>query len=144
MRSLTLFGGYLNRRDATAAAFTADGWFRTGDVAAIEEDGAHRIIGRASVDLIKSGGYRIGAGEVEDALLSHPAVSEAAVVGLPDADLGQVVTGFVVASGVGEAELIEHVAQRLSVHKRPRRVMLVPELPRNGMGKVMKTALLQG
>ncbi|HEY7174692.1 MAG TPA: AMP-binding protein, partial [Micromonosporaceae bacterium] len=76
-----LFDGYLGRPDATAASFTDDGWFRTGDIATIDDDGMHRIVGRASVDLIKSGGYRVGAGEVEDALLAHPAVEDAGVVG---------------------------------------------------------------
>lgn len=78
----TLFDGYLNRPDADAATRTPDGWFRTGDVATVDPDGWHRIVGRAATDLIKSGGYRIGAGEVEDALLAHPGVREAAVVGI--------------------------------------------------------------
>ena len=67
-----LFDGYLNRPEATAAAFGADGWYRTGDVAVIDGDGMHRIVGRESVDLIKSGGYRVGAGEIETALLGPP------------------------------------------------------------------------
>ncbi|MET7395747.1 AMP-binding protein [Dactylosporangium sp. NPDC005572] len=119
-----------------------DEWFRTGDLATIAPDGWHRIVGRASTDLIKSGGYRIGAGEVEDALLAHPAVREAAVVGTPDADLGEIVTAWVVADGVGERDLIEFVAGHLSVHKRPRAVRFVAELPRNAMGKVQKTRLM--
>ncbi|WP_238013482.1 AMP-binding protein [Dactylosporangium sp. AC04546] len=119
-----------------------DEWFRTGDLATIAPDGWHRIVGRASTDLIKSGGYRIGAGEVEDALLAHPAVREAAVVGTPDADLGEIVTAWVVADGVGERDLIEFVAGHLSVHKRPRSVRFVAELPRNAMGKVQKTRLM--
>ena len=97
-----LFRGYLGRPEATAAAFAADGWFRTGDIATIDGGGMHRIVGRASVDLIKSGGYRIGAGEVEDALLAHPGVREAAVVGMPHDDLGQEVVAFVVADGVND------------------------------------------
>lgn len=138
----TLTDGYLNRPEADAASFTADGWFRTGDVATIAPDGTHRIVGRASTDLIKSGGYRIGAGEVEGALLAHPGVREAAVVGAPHADLGQEVVAYVVADpGVEPAELTDFVATTLSVHKRPRRVVLVPELPRNAMGKVQKTLL---
>ena len=72
MRTPTLFDGYLNRPDATAEAFEADGWYRTGDAAVIDAGGMHRIVGRESVDLIKSGGYRIGAGEVETVLLGHP------------------------------------------------------------------------
>ncbi|WP_405016498.1 acyl-CoA synthetase [Kitasatospora sp. NBC_00070] len=139
----TLFTGYLNRPDADAEAWTADGWFRTGDVATIGPDGFHRIVGRASVDLIKSGGYRIGAGEVEAALRDHPAVADAAVVGAPDQDLGQAVVAYVIADGpVTGDQLTAFVAERLSVHKRPRRVVLVAELPRNAMGKVLKKQLL--
>ncbi|MGH3713483.1 MAG: AMP-binding protein [Micromonosporaceae bacterium] len=141
VRGPTLFSGYLGRPEATAACYTADGWFRTGDVAVREADGTHRIVGRASTDLIKSGGFRIGAGEVEDALLSHPGVSEAAVVGVPHNDLGQEIVAYVVASGVTADALIDHVATTLSVHKRPRRVVLLDSLPRNAMGKVQKQQL---
>lgn len=137
----TLFLDYLGRPDATAASRTEDGWFRTGDVARIGADGWHRIVGRASTDLIKSGGYRIGAGEVEDVLLGHPAVREAAVIGTPHPDLGQQVTAYVVADGVTGDELTEFVARELSVHKRPRVVNLVDTLPRNAMGKVQKNLL---
>ncbi|MGC5333984.1 acyl-CoA synthetase [Micromonospora sp. DT62] len=137
----TLFDGYLNRPDADAASRTPDGWFRTGDVATVDPDGWHRIVGRASTDLIKSGGYRIGAGEVEDALLAHPGVREAAVVGTPHPDLGQQVTAYVVGDGVDGAELIDFVARHLSAHKRPREVRLVDALPRNALGKVQKTRL---
>jgi len=100
VRTPTLFDGYLNRPDATAEAFEADGWYRTGDAAVIDDAGMHRIVGRESVDLIKSGGYRIGAGEVETVLLGHPGVTEAVVVGVPDEDLGQRIVAFV----VGDAE----------------------------------------
>ena len=139
----TIFDGYLNRPDATAEAFDADGWYRTGDAAVIDGDGMHRIVGRESVDLIKTGGYRVGAGEVETALLGHPGVAEAAVVGLPDDDLGQRIVAFV----VGDAEpdvLINYVAEQLSVHKRPREVRVVDSLPRNAMGKVLKKELAGG
>ncbi len=141
VQGTTVFSGYLGRPEATAASFTHDGWFRTGDMAVIEPDGTHRIVGRASTDLIKSGGYRIGAGEVENALLAHPAVREAAVIGIPDDDLGQRIAAFVVADGVTEAELIDFVARGLSVHKRPRSVRFVNALPRNAMGKVRKDQL---
>ncbi|WP_431956663.1 acyl-CoA synthetase [Nocardia lijiangensis] len=145
VRGPMLFDGYLNRPDATAESWTDDGWFETGDVAAIDADGFHRIVGRESVDLIKSGGYRIGAGEIETALLGHPEVAEAAVVGLPDEDLGQRVVAFVVLRGEPgaaiEKELIDHVAEQLSVHKRPREVRVVAALPRNAMGKVQKKQL---
>jgi fatty acid CoA ligase FadD36 len=103
----------------------------------------HRIVGRESVDLIKSGGYRIGAGEIETALLGHPGVVEVAVVGLPDEDLGQRIVAFVVGSARSD-DLIDFVAQQLSIHKRPREVRLVDSLPRNAMGKVVKTELMSG
>jgi fatty acid CoA ligase FadD36 len=143
VRTPTMFDGYLGRPEATAACWTPDGWFRTGDVATIGPDGWHRILGRASVDLIKSGGYRIGAGEIEAALLTHPGVGEAAVVGEPDPDLGQRIVAYVVADGVDAATLESHVAQALSVHKRPRRIVFLAELPRNALGKVQKTRLGQ-
>jgi fatty acid CoA ligase FadD36 len=140
IRSHTMFDGYLNLPDATAEAFDADGWFRTGDAAVIDGGGMHRIVGRESVDLIKSGGYRIGAGEIETVLLGHPGVTEAAVVGVPDADLGQRIVAFIVGDAQ-PAELINYVAEQLSVHKRPREVRIVESLPRNAMGKVLKKEL---
>ena len=143
VRGPMMFDGYLNRPEATAEAFEPDGWYRTGDVAVVDSEGMHRIVGRESVDLIKSGGYRVGAGEIETSLLGHPGVQEAAVVGLPDEDLGQRIVAFVVGSAELKAdELINYVAQELSVHKRPREVRIVDALPRNVMGKVLKKQLL--
>ncbi|OMC54057.1 acyl-CoA synthetase [Mycobacterium sp. IS-2888] len=143
VRGPMMFDGYLNRPEATAEAFDPDGWYRTGDVAVVDDAGMHRIVGRESVDLIKSGGYRVGAGEIETSLLGHPGVQEAAVVGLPDEDLGQRIVAFVVASSELKADdLISHVAGELSVHKRPREVRIVDALPRNAMGKVLKKRLL--
>lgn len=141
VRGSTLCDGYLGRPDADAAVRLAGGWFRTGDVATIGPDGRHRIVGRAATDLIKSGGFRIGAGEVEEALLAHPAVREAAVVGVPDDELGQRVTAYVVADGAAERELIDFVARQLAVHKRPRRIHFLDALPRNALGKVQKSRL---
>jgi fatty acid CoA ligase FadD36 len=145
VRGPMLFDGYLGRPQATAETWTDDGWFSTGDLAAVDEHGFHRLVGRASTDLVKSGGYRIGTGEVEAVLLDHPAVEEVAVVGLPDDDLGQRVAAFVVLAGPGRAgmddELVTLVASRLSWHKRPRQVVFVDALPRNAMGKVQKTQL---
>jgi fatty acid CoA ligase FadD36 len=140
VRGPMLFDGYLNRPEATAEVVDADGWYRTGDVAVIAADGMHRIVGRESVDLIKSGGYRIGAGEIETALLGHEGVEEVAVVGLPDDDLGQRIVAFVVGSAAPDS-LIDYVAQQLSAHKRPREVRIVDALPRNAMGKVVKAKL---
>jgi len=143
VRGPMLFDGYLNLPEATAAALGDDGWYRTGDVAVVDSGGMHRIVGRESVDLIKSGGYRVGAGEVETALLGHDGVAEVAVVGMPDDDLGQRIVAFVVGSAEPEA-LIDFVAGQLSAHKRPREVRIVDALPRNAMGKVMKKELTQG
>ncbi|MFE4458790.1 acyl-CoA synthetase [Nocardia tengchongensis] len=145
VRGPMLFDGYLGKPEVTAENYTADGWFKTGDVAVIDAEGFHRIVGRESVDLIKSGGYRIGAGEIETSLLGHPAVAETAVIGVPDEDLGQRIVAYVVLrDGAGEGiaeELIAHVAGELSVHKRPREVRVVTALPRNAMGKVQKKLL---
>jgi fatty acid CoA ligase FadD36 len=141
IRGATMFDGYLNLPEKTAESYRDTGWFVTGDSATIGPDGFHRIVGRSSIDIIKCGGYKIGAGEVESALLSHPAVAEAAVVGMPDDDLGERIVAFVVGDVTAPNELIDHVATVLSVHKRPREIRVVDSLPRNAMGKVQKTLL---
>lgn len=142
VRGPNVFAGYLNRPEATAAVKSADGWFSTGDLACMRADGSVRIVGRRTTDLIKCGGYKVGAGEVEAALLEHPLVRECAVVGAPDADLGERIVAFVVASGEVEARALEDfVASQLSPHKRPRELHFVDVLPRNAMGKVLKAQL---
>lgn len=141
VRGPMLSSGYLNRPDATAESWLADGWFATGDVAVIGPDGMHRIVGRHATDLIKSGGFRIGAGEIETVLLSHPTVAEVAVIGVPDDDLGQRIVAYVVGGDVPDDELIELVGRELSAHKRPREIRRVQSLPRNAMGKVQKKLL---
>ncbi|MFJ3433855.1 acyl-CoA synthetase [Streptomyces cyaneofuscatus] len=145
VRGPNLFTGYLNRPDATAAAHTADGWFRTGDVGTVDEDGYVTIVGRKATDLIKSGGYKIGAGEIENVLLGHPGVREAAVTGEVDPDLGERVVAWVVAADPDSPpraeELADHVAGQLAPHKRPRTVHFLDALPRNDLGKIMKRSL---
>ncbi len=146
MRGPNLFTEYLNRPDATAAAFTDDGWFRTGDMAVRDPDGYVRIVGRKATDLIKSGGYKIGAGEIENALLEHPGVREAAVTGEPDPDLGERIVAWIVpadpqsppaAGGVGRPR-----GRRASPRTSARAVVhYLDALPRNDMGKIMKRAL---
>jgi fatty acid CoA ligase FadD36 len=140
VRGPSVMAGYLGR---PTPDLDGDGWFSTGDLAVIDDDGWHRIVGRESTDLIKTGGYRVGAGEVEAVLLEHPAVDEVAVVGLPDPDLGQRIVAFVVGSASPglEAALVDLVGNRLSWHKRPRQVVMVDALPRNAMGKVQKNVL---
>ena len=143
VRGPNLFSGYLNRPEATAEALR-DGWLHTGDVATRAPDGQLRIVGRRSIDLIKTAGYKVGAGEVEVALLDHPGVAEAAVTGEQDPDLGERIIAWVVPRE-GEApaaqELIDAVAGALAPHKRPREIRFLDELPRNAMGKVVKQRL---
>jgi malonyl-CoA/methylmalonyl-CoA synthetase len=142
VRGPHVFAGYLNREDATRAVLDGAGWFYTGDLATRSADGQIRIVGRRSTDLIKCGGFKVGAGEVEAALLEHPDIAEAAVLGIPDEDLGERIVAFVVVRSPVEPAAIEaHVASRLSPHKRPRDVRIVEALPRNAMGKVQKSVL---
>ena len=144
VRSAAVFSGYLNRDEATAEVLDEDGWFYTGDLATRTAQGAIRILGRRSTDLIKTGGYRVGAGEIEACLLDHPSVREAAVAGVPDDDLGQRIEAFIVLRPGydGDTEtLVAFVADRLSPHKRPRAIHFLDQLPRNAMGKVQKKRL---
>src|ERR1035441_2456617 len=134
-------------RFAWPAESFRDGWFLTGDLGTLAPDGYLRLVGRRSTDLIKSGGYRIGAGEIESALLEHSAVAEAAVLGLHDEDLGERVVAWVVrrdGAEVDERTLVDHVALVLTPHKRPREVRFVDALPRNALGKVQKRRLCGG
>jgi malonyl-CoA/methylmalonyl-CoA synthetase len=143
VRGPNLFLEYLNRPDATQEAMTG-GWFKTGDLATRAPDGYIRIVGRRATDLIKSGGFKIGAGEIEGALLEHPAVKEAAVTGEPDPDLGERIVAWIVTregQDASQDELAGHVADLLTPHKRPRVVHFLDELPRNEMGKVQKKRL---
>jgi len=147
VRGANVFAGYLNRPDDTARARDAEGWFYTGDLGTIAPDGWVRILGRRATDLIKTGGFKVGAGEVESALLEHPDVAEAAVIGAPDDDLGERIVAFVVPRDPDRLPdpraLADHVARWLAPHKRPRDVELVRELPRNAMGKIQKHRLVK-
>ncbi len=137
VRGPAVFLEYWRRPAETEASFH-DGWFRTGDEA-ILEDGAYRILGRQSVDIIKTGGFKVSALEIESVLAEHPEIEECAVVGAPDPEWGEAVC----AALVGERELPREevrawAADRLARYKIPARVLCVPELPRNAMGKVNK------
>ena len=135
-----VFHEYWNKPAATKKEFTEDGWFKTGDVAIVEE-GYYRIMGRNSVDIIKSGGYKISALEIEEVLRTHPAVKDCAVVGLENEEWGELVAAAIVAT---ENERIDIVAlnswirERLPAYRVPRKYIEVKELPRNAMGKVTK------
>jgi malonyl-CoA/methylmalonyl-CoA synthetase len=139
VRGESVFREYWMRPEATREALR-DGWFRTGDVAVIEA-GSYRILGRQSVDIIKTGGYKVSALEIEDALRGHPDVRDCAVVGIPDDEWGERVAAAIV-SGSGEEPTLEDLREwagaRLAKYKLPTRMRLVDDLPRNAMGKVVK------
>jgi malonyl-CoA/methylmalonyl-CoA synthetase len=143
VRGPGVFGEYWRRPEATGEAFTSDGWFRTGDRAVLA-DGYYRILGRESVDILKTGGEKVSALEIEDELRSHPAVVDCAVVGVPDPDWGERVCAAVVArsgSTPSGEELRSFLKGRLAPYKVPKAVLVVPDLPRNAMGKVTKPAV---
>ncbi|HEU4656914.1 MAG TPA: AMP-binding protein [Capillimicrobium sp.] len=146
VRGPNVFSGYWRRPDATAEAFTGDGWFRTGDLGALDDDGYLRIHGR-SKELIITGGFNVYPREVEDVLRGHPAVADVAVAGLPDPEWGETVAAWIVpADGGADVDvdvdaILAFAAERLAGYKRPRTVRLVAELPRNALGKVLKHEL---
>ena len=139
VRGATVFREYWQRPDETRAAFRG-GWFRTGDVAVVER-GSYRLLGRTSVDIIKTGGYKVSALEIEEVLRTHPGIAECAVVGIPDEEWGERVA---VAVELRETvalpleDLQAWAASRLAPYKMPRALRTVTALPRNAMGKVIK------
>ncbi|MFM7040866.1 MAG: acyl-CoA synthetase [Planctomycetaceae bacterium] len=142
VRGPGVFTTYWNRDEETAAAFE-NGWFRTGDVAVVER-GSYRILGRLSIDIIKSGGYKLSALEIESALLEHPRIRECAVVGLPDDTWGEAVAAVCVLTDDAPLELSmlrDWCRGRLSPYKIPQRLLVVANLPRNAMAKTLKSAV---
>ncbi|MBB4079616.1 malonyl-CoA/methylmalonyl-CoA synthetase [Lewinella aquimaris] len=142
VRGNNVFREYWGRPEATAREFTEDGWFRTGDIA-VFEGGAYRILGRNSVDIIKSGGYKISALEIEEVLRTHPLIRECGVVGLPDDEWGEIIGASLIAdpAAVNLEELAAWLRERLPGYKLPRRYIFQDDLPRNVMGKVTKQEL---
>jgi len=139
VRGPAVFSEYWRKPDVTRDSFV-EGWFRTGDMAVLE-DGYYRIMGRLSVDIIKSGGFKLSALEIEATLLTHPAIRECAVVGVPDETWGEVVAVAIVAQDgqdIELSELKEWSTERMSTYKIPRSLLLLEDLPRNAMGKVTK------
>lgn len=139
IKGANVFTSYWQKADETEKAFTPDGWFKTGDMCVIE-DGYYKIIGRSSVDIIKSGGYKISALEIEEVLRTHELVKDCAVVALPDEEWGE----KIVAAIVGEkqedpAALSAWIKTQLPNYKCPKMYLWVDDLPRNTMGKVVKT-----
>jgi malonyl-CoA/methylmalonyl-CoA synthetase len=142
VRGPSVFQEYWGRPEVTREAFR-DGWFRTGDTAVVE-GGVYRLLGRTSVDIIKTGGHKVSALEVEEVLREHPCIADCAVVGIGDADWGERVAAAVIPrSGCSVAldDLRAWCKERLAVHKVPSRLLTVAELPRNAMGKVIKPAV---
>lgn len=150
VRGNGLMTGYWRRPVEMAASFR-DGWFVTGDMARHDRDGYVTIVGRKAVDIIKTGGFKISAREIEDVLRRHPGIQDVAVVGVPDPTWGQKVVAVVVLEGTGGAtsakellaELSSLCVRHLADYKRPREVRILEELPRNLLGKVQKHRILE-
>ena len=136
-----VFLSYWNKPSATQETFTEDGWFKTGDVAHLD-GGYYKILGRSSVDIIKSGGYKLSALEIEEVLRVHPDIEDCGVVGLPDDEWGEVVAAvLVLKNAITKEEINTWLRERLPGYKVPRLYHFVEELPRNAMGKVTKNDL---
>ncbi|OYT89560.1 MAG: malonyl-CoA synthase [Burkholderiales bacterium PBB6] len=143
VRGPNVFGGYWRMPEKTREEFTADGWFKTGDVGRVDADGYVTIVGR-SKDLIISGGYNVYPAEIESVLNDLDGVAESAVIGVPHADFGEAVVAVLVARSGAEldsARLISHLKGKIANFKVPKRVFVVTDLPRNTMGKVQKNLL---
>jgi long-chain acyl-CoA synthetase len=140
IRGHNVMKGYWNKPEATAEAVSADGWFRTGDIGRVDEDGYYFIVDRKK-DLIIRGGYNIYPREIEEVLYEHPDVAEAAVIGMPHAELGEEVGAAVVVkpgATVTPDQLRAHVKANVAAYKYPRRVWLVDALPKTSTGKILK------
>ncbi|MBW7869701.1 MAG: AMP-binding protein [Flavobacteriia bacterium] len=133
----TVFKRYWNKDEETKKSFS-DGWFKTGDVVEFSADGYYKILGRMSSDIIKSGGYKISALEIENVLLSFPEISECAVVGLADDRWGELIAAAIVGQ-ISEGEIKQRLKDSLAHYKQPRRFVFVNSLPRNAMGKIKKS-----
>jgi malonyl-CoA/methylmalonyl-CoA synthetase len=142
VKGANVFGEYWGKKEATEATFTADGWFKTGDVAVLE-NGYYRILGRSSIDIIKSGGYKISALEIEEVLRTHPQIDDCSVVGIDNDEWGELVVAALVVNSnqLDTNELNSWIRERMPAYKTPRRYKIVDELPRNAMGKVTKNDL---
>jgi malonyl-CoA/methylmalonyl-CoA synthetase len=142
VRGPSVFKEYWSKPEATREAFR-NGWFRTGDTAVVE-DGVYRILGRTSIDIIKTGGHKVSALEIEEVLREHPSIADCAIVGIADAEWGERVAAAVILSpdcSLSVEELRAWSKERLAAYKVPSRLRTVAELPRNAMGKVLKPAV---
>jgi acyl-CoA synthetase (AMP-forming)/AMP-acid ligase II len=134
--------GYLNQPEATARTIDPDGWLHTGDVARVDDHGALRIVDRIK-ELIKYKGYQVAPAELEGVLLTHPAIADAAVIGIPDEQAGEIPKAFVVSSApLTSEEVIAFVAERLAPYKKIRVVEFVQEIPKSPSGKILRRVLI--
>jgi malonyl-CoA/methylmalonyl-CoA synthetase len=140
VRGPNVFAGYWRNPEKTAAEFRGSGWFITGDLGKIDDQGYVHIIGRGK-DLIITGGYNVYPKEIEDAVDALPGVSESAVIGVPHDDFGEAVVAVVVGTGLDPAAMLSQLRERIAAYKLPKAIHIVDELPRNTMGKVQKTVL---
>ncbi len=136
-----VFKEYWKKTEASAEAFTEDGWFKSGDVA-IFENGSYKILGRSSIDIIKSGGYKISALEIEEILRTHNSIKDCAVIGVPDEEWGEIVAAAIIPEMViNEEELKIWMKTKMPGYRVPRKLLFLDDLPRNAMGKVTKNEL---
>jgi malonyl-CoA/methylmalonyl-CoA synthetase len=143
VRGRNVFRQYWQRPEQTQDAFTADGWFKTGDMAVVE-GGYYRITGRSSVDIIKSGGYKLSALEIEEVLRTYPGIADVAVVGIPDEEWGEKVMAALVIKQPVDLEAVNTwIRGLMASYKTPKKYIVVDELPRNAMGKVVKNEVKQ-
>src|SRR6266545_5361914 len=143
VRGPTVMRGYLNRPDATAETIDAEGWLRTGDIGYADEDGYFYLVDRAK-ELIKYKGYQVAPAELEAVLLAHPAIADAAVIGIADEEAGEVPKAFVVRKGeITAEELIAFVATRVAPHKKVRAVEFIDQLPKSLTGKLLRRVLIE-
>lgn len=142
IKGASVFLEYWQKEEATRMAFTENGWFKTGDIALLNQ-GYYRILGRDSVDIIKSGGYKISALEIEEVLRMHPKIKECGVVGLPDEEWGEIVAASLIldAENIDYEQLSVWMKERLPSYKIPRKFIIQKDLPRNTLGKVTKNEL---
>jgi malonyl-CoA/methylmalonyl-CoA synthetase len=139
-----VFKEYWRRKEATEESFTEDGWFKTGDTA-ILLDGYYKILGRTSIDILKSGGYKISAIEIEEVLRQYEGVDDCSVVGFPDDEWGELVCAAIIRKEntmINPDVFLQWLLERLPKYKIPRRIKWVDNLPRNAMGKVTKKDLI--
>jgi acyl-CoA synthetase (AMP-forming)/AMP-acid ligase II len=135
--------GYLNRPEATAAMIDSEGWLHTGDIGYADEDGYFFVVDRLK-ELIKYKGLQVAPAELEAMLLTHPAVADAAVIGSPDEEAGQVPKAFVVLrTPVAAEEIMTYVAQRVAPHKKVRRLEIIDQIPKSPSGKILRRLLVE-